>query len=483
MKRVVFILTLAFVSMCAINTAKAQNVITQETYEVSVESQQIEDETPLVEEVVVIKEEVAVESTLIGEEAPTVNHHHKSTGGYKTGLTSITPGQIIMILIALFFFYLAITKRFEPLLLLPLAFGILIANIPGANLSAYDVFVSNDPTTGDPVERWGLLKFLYSGILNVIYPPMIFLCIGSMTDFGPLIANPRTAFIGLGGQLGIFVAFGGAFFLLGTDTGEGLPWLTSVINGFDPSFVGFNLGEAASIGIIGSSDGPTSIFAASMMAPQILSTVAIAAFSYMALVPFIQPPIMNLLTTEKERVVVMPEPSKVTKAQKIFFPIILTIIVLLLVPAAGTLVGMFMLGNLIRESGVTGRFLDTLQNAFLNILTLLVAVSIGSSARADYFLTTTTLIVIFLGLIAFAFGTVGGILIAKLLYYTTGGKVNPLIGNSGVSAMPMAARISQKLGQRYNPQNHLLMHAMGPIVSSTIASAIVAGIFIALAAG
>ena len=405
-------------------------------------------------------------------------------GSYQTGLTMITYQQIIMILLGCFFAYLSIVKKYEPLLLLPLAFGIIIANIPGANLSAYDFFVSSDPTSMESLKRPGLLNFLYSGILYVIYPPLIFLCIGSMTDFGPLIANPRTALIGLGGQLGIFVAFGGAFFLLGTANAEGtLPWLTSVVHGLDPSFVGFNLGEAASIGIIGSSDGPTSIFASSIMAPQILSTVAIAAFSYMALVPFIQPPIMKLLTTQKERVIVMPEPSKVTKTQKILFPIILAIVVLLLVPAAGTLIGMFMLGNLIRESGVTGRYLDTLQNALLNILTLLVALSIGASARADYFLTTTTLIVIFLGLIAFAFGTFGGVLIAKLLCKITGGKVNPLIGNSGVSAMPMAARISQKMGQKYNSQNHLLMYAMGPIVSSTIASAIVAGIFIALFGG
>jgi len=405
-------------------------------------------------------------------------------GSYQTGLTMITYQQIIMILLGCFFAYLSIVKKYEPLLLLPLAFGIIIANIPGANLSAYDFFVSSDPTSMESLKRPGLLNFLYSGILYVIYPPLIFLCIGSMTDFGPLIANPRTALIGLGGQLGIFVAFGGAFFLLGTANAEGtLPWLTSVVHGLDPSFVGFNLGEAASIGIIGSSDGPTSIFASSIMAPQILSTVAIAAFSYMALVPFIQPPIMKLLTTQKERVIVMPEPSKVTKTQKILFPIILAIVVLLLVPAAGTLIGMFMLGNLIRESGVTGRYLDTLQNALLNILTLLVALSIGASARADYFLTTTTLIVIFLGLIAFAFGTFGGVLIAKLLCKITGGKVNPLIGNSGVSAMPMAARISQKMGQKYNSQNHLLMHAMGPIVSSTILSAIVAGIFIAIYGG
>ena len=395
-------------------------------------------------------------------------------GSYTTGITSIKVGQIIMICLGLFFAYLSIVRKYEPLLLLPLAFGIIVANIPGANLSAYDVFVSSDPTTGISVERPGLLHFLYNGILYVIYPPMIFLCIGSMTDFGPLIASPKTALIGLGGQLGIFIAFVGALFLLGEGS-----WLTSIIPGFD----GFTAGQAASIGIIGSSDGPTSIFAASRMAPEILSTVAIAAFSYMALVPFIQPPIMRLLTTPKERVVVMPRAKNVTQKQKILFPLVITIVTLMLVPAAGALVGMFMLGNLIRESGVTGRYLETLQNAMLNILTLLVAISIGSSATAEYFLTPKTLVVIVLGLLAFVFGTVGGILIAKLLYKVTGGKVNPLIGNSGVSAMPMAARISQKMGQKYNSQNHLLMHAMGPIVSSTIASAIVAGIFIAIYGG
>jgi oxaloacetate decarboxylase beta subunit len=292
-----------------------------------------------------------------------------------------------------------------------------------------------------------------------------------MTDFGPLIASPKIALIGLGGQLGIFVAFGGAI-VLGN-------WLAPFIPGFE----GFGLHEAASIAIIGSSDGPTSIFAASRLAPDLLPTIAIAAFSYMALVPFIQPPIMKLLTTKKEREVVMPRAKNVTKNQKILFSIIITIGVLLLVPAAGALVGMLMLGNLIKESGVTGRYIETLQNDLLNVLTLLVAVSIGSSATADRFLTPQTLFVIFLGLVAFIFGTVGGILIAKLLCKLTGGKVNPLIGNSGVSAMPMAARISQRMGQKYNPQNYLLMHAMGPIVSSTIASAIVAGVFIAMFGG
>ena len=388
--------------------------------------------------------------------------------GYSFGLTEITVPQVIMLLIGLFFTYLAISKKYEPLLLLPLAFGIIIANVPGAGLSAYDYFESAGQL------RPGLMNFLYGGIMFVIFPPLIFLCIGTMTDFGPLIANPRTVLIGLGGQLGIFICFFAAFLLLGGES-----WLTSIIPGFD----GFSAAQAASIAIIGSSDGPTAIFAASRMAPEILSTVAIAAFSYMALVPFIQPPIMRWLTTDEERKVVMPAPKNVSQKQKILFPILLTVIVLLFVPAAGALVGMFMLGNLIRESGVTGRYIGTLQNALLNILTLLVALSIGASATADRFLTTTTIIVVILGLFAFAVGTIGGVLIAKLLYKTSGGKVNPLIGNSGVSAMPMAARISQKVGQQYNPQNHLLMHAMGPIVASTILSAIVAGIFIAFLTG
>ncbi|MCL2728294.1 MAG: sodium ion-translocating decarboxylase subunit beta, partial [Bacteroidales bacterium] len=261
--------------------------------------------------------------------------------GYQMGLTSITIPQIIMILLGLFFAYLSIAKKYEPLLLLPLAFGILLANIPGANLSAYD------PN--------GLLHFWYQGILRVIYPPMIFLCIGTMTDFGPLIANPRIALVGLGGQLGIFVVFGGAIFL-----GN---WLAPFIPGFD----GFTLKEAASIAIIGSSDGPTSIFAATRLAPDLLPTIAIAAFSYMALVPFIQPPIMKALITKKERVVVMPPARNVTRRQKIIFSLSMTIIVLMLVPTAGALIGMLMLGNLIRESGVTDRFVETLQKPLLNL--------------------------------------------------------------------------------------------------------------------
>ncbi|MDD4773375.1 MAG: sodium ion-translocating decarboxylase subunit beta [Eubacteriales bacterium] len=360
--------------------------------------------------------------------------------------------QAVMVLIALFLSYLAIVKKYEPLLLLPLAFGMLIANIPLAGLSTYD--------------EGGLIYYLYKGIDMGIYPPMIFLCIGAMTDFGPLIANPKSALIGLGGQLGIFAAFGGALFI------------SRVIPGLTP----FTLKEAAAIGVIGSSDGPTSIYTASVLAPNLLPVITIAAYSYMALVPLIQPPIMRALTTKKERVIEMPMQKRVTPRMKIIFSFAVTIATLVFVPEAGSLIAMLMLGNLIRESGVTERYVRTLTTHLLNILTLLIGISIGATATAERILNLRTIIIILLGLFAFAFGTVGGMLIAKLLCKITGGKVNPLIGNSGVSAMPMAARVSQKMGQEYNSQNHLLMHAMGPIVSSTISSAVIAGIFISVLA-
>ena len=364
----------------------------------------------------------------------------------------LTVPQLVMVVLALFLAYLAIEKKYEPLLLLPLAFGMAIANLPLSGLSAHD--------------EGGLLYYLYQGISLGIYPPLIFLCIGAMTDFTPLISSPKSALIGLGGQLGIFAALGGALLV-----GKGL---ASVVPGFD----GFSLQEAAAIGIIGSSDGPTSIYTAELLAPQLLPVITIAAYSYMALVPLIQPRIMRMLTTEKERVIVMPESKRVTRRQKLIFSFGITFATLLIVPAAGTLIAMLMLGNIIRESGVTERYVRTLQNDLLNILTLLIGISVGSTATADRIINPQTILIICLGLFAFAFGTVGGVLIAKLLCKITGGKVNPLIGNSGVSAMPMAARVSQKLGQEYNPHNHLLMHAMGPIVSSTIGSALIAGIFI-----
>jgi len=370
------------------------------------------------------------------------------------GILKTTVPDAIMIAIAFLLMYLAIVKKYESLLLLPLAFGMLVANIPITGLSAYD--------------EGGLIFFLYQGIKLSVYPPLIFLCLGALTDFGPLIAQPRSAIIGIGGQFGIFTALGIAV-ALG-------PILSPIIPGFD----GFTIQEAAVIGIIGSSDGPTTIYCATNLAPHILPSVAIAAYSYMALVPIIQPPIMRLLTTEKERVVVMPKQEAVTKRQKVLFPIIVTVVTLFLVPAAAALISMMMLGNLIRECGVADRYIDTLQTHLLNILTILIGLCIGSTATGATFLTTQTLLIVVLGLLAFCFGTVGGVLMAKILCFTTGGKINPLIGNSGVSAMPMAARVSQKLGQEYNKKNHLIHHAMGPIVASTIGSAIVAGIFISL---
>ena len=375
-------------------------------------------------------------------------------------LLHMTLPHLIMLSIASLLFYLAIKKKYEPLLLLPIAFGMMLANLPMPEalgipgLSAYD--------------EGGLLYFLYQGIVMLIYPPLIFLCLGAMTDFGPLISRPSNAFIGIGGQLGIISALAIAYLVS--------PALAYIIPGFEA----FSIREAASISIIGSSDGPTAIFITAMLAPELLPTIAIAAYSYMALVPIIQPPIMRLLTTHKERIIVMPEPKKVTQKQKIIFPIALSIVCILLVPAAGALIGMFMLGNLIRESGVVDRYIHTLQNALINILTILIGLSIGATATAEMILVPRTIVVICLGLLAFAFGTVGGVLAAKVLCKVSGGKVNPLIGNAGVSAMPMAARVSQKVGQEYNPHNHLLMHAMGPIIASTIGSALLAGIFIAL---
>ena len=376
------------------------------------------------------------------------------------GLLEMTVPQAVMVLISVLLMYLAVVKKYEPLLLLPIAFGMLIANLPMPAALGLPGFSAHD--------EGGLLFFIYQGIRLGIYPPLIFLCLGAMTDFGPLISSPKSALIGLGGQLGIFAAFGGAILA------------SNALGGVIPGFDGFSLREAAAIGIIGSSDGPTSIFTAKALAEDLLPTIAIAAYSYMALIPIIQPPIMRLLTTKKERVVVMPELRVVSRRQRIFFPIAVTAVSLLLVPAAGALIAMLMLGNLIRESGVAERYVRTLQNDLLNILTLLIGLSIGATATAERILEPGTVMIIILGLIAFCFGTVGGVLIAKLLCLVTGGKVNPLIGNSGVSAMPMAARVSQKLGQEYNPESHLMMHAMGPIVSSTLGSAVVAGIFIAL---
>ena len=379
-----------------------------------------------------------------------------------SGIASFFQGDgylnLIMIGVSCVLLYLAIKKQFEPLLLLPIAFGMLLANLPGAGIFHPEFFSGEAMQEGlnfsHILHNGGLLDILYLGVKLGIYPPLIFLGIGCMTDFGPLISNPKSFLLGAAAQLGIFAAFVGALAL-------GLP-----------------ANVAGSIGIIGGADGPTAIFVASKLAPEYLGPIAVAAYSYMALIPVIQPPIMKLLTTEKERKVRMSELRAVSKVEKIIFPILVTVVVSLLLPDAATLVGMLMLGNLMRESGVVERISKTAQNELLNIITIFLGVSVGATTTGTTFLTLDTLKIVAMGLAAFCIGTAGGVLFGKVMYLVTGGKVNPLIGSAGVSAVPMAARVSQKVGQSYDPGNFLLMHAMGPNVAGVIGSAVAAGILI-----
>ena len=365
-------------------------------------------------------------------------------------------GQWIMILVACIFLYLAIAKKYEPLLLLPIAFGMLITNLPGAEMYHSALFEGGHVHWDNFVGTAGLIDYLYLGVKLGIYPPLIFIAVGAMTDFGPLIANPKSFLLGAAAQLGIFFAFFGALIL-----------------GMTPE-------QAASIGIIGGADGPTAILVTSKLAPELLGPIAVAAYSYMALVPVIQPPIMKLLTTKKERQVVMEQLRPVSKTEKIIFPIVVTIVVSLLLPSAATLISMLMLGNLLKESGVTERLSKTVSNELCNIVTIMLGVSVGATATAEIFLQWSTLKIVIMGLCAFAVGTAGGVLLGKLMYIFTKGKVNPLIGSAGVSAVPMAARVSQKVGQAENPKNFLLMHAMGPNVSGVIGSAVAAGVFLSM---
>lgn len=368
------------------------------------------------------------------------------------GLIEITIGQILMLLVSFVLLYLAIVKKFEPLLLLPIAFGMLLANLPLAGLSAHPVGTYGE----DDFQAGGLLYYLYLGVKLGIYPPLIFMGVGAMTDFGPLIANPKSVLLGAAAQFGIFFVFIGAILL------------------------GFTGPEAASIGIIGGADGPTAIFLTSKLAPHLLGPIAVAAYSYMALVPIIQPPIMKALTTKEERSVVMEQLRPVSQREKIIFPIMVTVLVSLILPSAATLVGMLMLGNLLKESGVTDRIAKTAQNELMNIITIFLGVTVGSTATAEAFLTVNTLLIIGLGLLAFGFGTAMGVLFGKIMYKASGGKVNPLIGSAGVSAVPMAARVSQVVGQKENPSNFLLMHAMGPNVAGVIGSAVAAGLLLSI---
>lgn len=392
------------------------------------------------------------------------------------------PGELIMICLACFFLYLGIKKGYEPYLMIPIAFGMLLANLPGAALDTHmaaafeglkmrnlldpdyvlpEAIISGGKMVGDltfgewtGLAKGGLIYYLFQGTNLGIYPPLIFLCIGVGTDFGPLLANPRSLIMGAAAQLGIFITFLGALLL------------------------GFTGQEAGSIGIIGGADGPTALYITTKLAPHLLGPIAIAAYSYMALVPIIQPPIMKALTTPKERVIKMEQLRVVSQTEKIVFPIVVTIFTVLLLPDAGSLIGMLMLGNLLKESGRVPLLVNCIQNSLMYIVSIFLGMTVGAKATAEMFLRAQTLMIIALGLIAFSFGTAGGVLIGKLMCKLTGGKVNPLIGSAGVSAVPMAARVSQIEGQKYNPSNFLLMHAMGPNVAGVIGSAVAAGMLL-----
>ena len=416
------------------------------------------------------------------------------------GFANIQWQQLVMLLVACLLLYVAIVKKFEPLLLVPIAFGMILANLPGTGITdhAYEVvnLVPSDllpPETlqglsgqaydeaikaaqqaamesgtvlqsggsyvithGEGYVNGGLLYYLYQGVKLGIYPPLIFMGVGAMTDFGPLIANPKSLILGAAAQIGIFITFIGAL------------------------LIGFNGQEAGSIGIIGGADGPTAIFTTSKLAPHLLGPIAVAAYSYMALVPVIQPPFMKMLTTKKEREIVMEQLRPVSKTEKIIFPIVVTIFISLLLPAAAPLVGMLMLGNLFRECMVTERLNKAAQNELMNIVTIFLGVTVGATTVGETFLTWKTIFIVALGLFAFICGTCGGVLLAKLMNKLSGGKINPLIGSAGVSAVPMAARVSQKVGQEANPKNFLLMHAMGPNVAGVIGSAVAAGVLLSL---
>lgn len=363
----------------------------------------------------------------------------------QSGFAALTWRNALMFLISFILLYLAIKKKFEPLLLLPIAFGMLLANLPLAGLM----------NEGDTVYDYGVLRVIYTGIKTNVFPCLIFLGVGAMTDFGPLIANPVSLLLGAAAQLGIYTAF-----TLAIATGM------------------FTANEAAALGIIGGADGPTSIFLANALAPHLVAPIAVAAYSYMALIPMIQPPIMRALTTEKERKIKMGQLRQVSKTEKIIFPVVVVLFCSLLLPSVAPLLGMLMLGNLFRESGVVARLSDTAQNALINIVTIMLGLTVGATANGEIFIQAKTLLIVAMGLFAFVFSTIGGVLLGKLLCMLTGGKINPLIGSAGVSAVPMAARVSQLEGAKANPTNFLLMHAMGPNVAGVIGSAVAAGFFL-----
>ena len=360
-----------------------------------------------------------------------------------SGFAALTWQNIAMILVSFVLFYLAIVKKFEPLLLLPISFGMFLVNLPLAGL----------------MDEGGVINIMSYGVKSNLFPCLVFMGVGAMTDFSPLIANPISLILGAAAQLGIYVAF-----IFATQ-------------------IGFTPAEAAAIGIIGGADGPTSIYIANNLAPHLLAPIAVAAYSYMALIPLIQPPIMKLLTTKKERAVKMGQLRKVSKTEKIVFPIAVVLFCSLLLPSVAPLLGLLMMGNLFKESGVVQRLSDTAQNAMINIITIMLGLSVGAKADGSTFLDISTIKIILMGLAAFCFSTAGGVILGKILYYVTGGKINPLIGSAGVSAVPMAARVSQTVGAKENPTNFLLMHAMGPNVAGVIGSAVAAGFFMMIFKG
>lgn len=387
----------------------------------------------------------------------------------ESGFAHLAWQNWIMIAVSFGLLYLAIVKKYEPLLLLPIAFGMLLVNIYPDIM--YDPLAIATPggEVLDASAHWydsGVLRLIYCGVKSSIFPCLIFLGVGAMTDFGPLLANPSSLLLGAAAQLGIYVAF-----------------IIACATNLIPGYEGFTPLEAAAIAIIGGADGPTAIYLTGKLAPHLLGPIAVAAYSYMALIPLIQPPIMKLLTTEKERQIKMEQLRTVSKAEKIIFPIVVTVVCVLIIPSTAPLIGMLMLGNLFKESGVTERLSDTAQNSLCNIVTIMLGVTVGATAEGKTFLDFKTILVVVIGLIAFMFSTAGGVLFAKLMNVVTKGKVNPLIGSAGVSAVPMAARVSQVEGRKYNPTNFLLMHAMGPNVAGVIGSAVAAGFLLSTFGG
>lgn len=404
-------------------------------------------------------------SNILGASGSNVDYGDTFQGLWEsTGFFNLQWGNVVMIIIACFFLFLAIKKKFEPLLLVGIAFGMLLSNIPGpvSDWIFHPDYWTSEEVAANGVDylyvlnNGGLIDILYIGVKTSVYPCLIFLGVGAMTDFEPLLANPKSLLLGAAAQFGIYVAF------------------------FLAVCFGFTGPEAASIGIVGGADGPTAIWLAKTLAPHLLAAIAIAAYSYMALIPVIQPPLMRLMTTKKERAIVMKPTRKVTKAEKILFPIVVIIATCLFLPSVAPLLGCLMLGNLLKETGVTARLSDTAQNALMNIVTILLSVSVGATAHFSTFLTTQTLMIVALGLLAFVFATVGGLGIGKLMCWLSKGKINPLIGSAGVSAVPMAARVSNTVGLKYKPGNYLLMHAMGPNVAGVIGSAVAAGFLMAV---